>query len=184
MPPAEKQYLGFSFEQQLDGEDYAVNNVSRLRTAYLYLDLKHNSLNTNTVRQIWGAVVASLSKADKKLLTTNEEALLSFGTRFEELLVPAVKSTSTPARNYKKVAEHILLAGLTGILEGFDVVHKQRLTKQDKADVAILGAALERSLNSDKIDEARGIKQRERIVFDAVRAEAELAGTDEDTVPF
>jgi len=184
MPPAEKQYLGYSFEQQLDGEDYAVNNASRLRTAYLYLDLKHNSLNTNTVRQIWGAVVASLSKADKKLLTTNEDALLSFGTRFEELLVPAVKSTSTPARNYKKVAEHILLAGLTGILEGFDVVHKQRLTKQDKEDVAILGAALERSLKSDKIDEARGIKQREREVFAVVRAEAELALADDDSAPF
>ncbi len=63
-------------------------------------------------------------------------------------------------------------------------MHKQRLTKQDKEDVAILGAALERSLKSDKIDEARGIKQRERIVFDAVRAEAELAQADDDSAPF
>ena len=69
-------------------------------------------------------------------------------------------------------------------MEGFDVVHKQRLTKQDKEDVDILGAALERSLKSDKIDEARGIKQRERIVFDAVRAEAELAQADDDSAPF
>lgn len=195
MPPAEKQYLGFSFEATLDGEDYAVNTVSRLRTAYLYLDIKHNSLNSNTVRQIWGAVIGTLDKGTKKLLTTNEQALRAFGKRFEELLVPAAKSTSTPARNYKKVAEHILLANLVDVLQGFDVIHKQALTKQDREDVAILGAALERSLKSDKIDEARGVvvvepeqkavrRSAERVVFDQVRADAELAMADDEEAPF
>ena len=186
MPPAEKQYLGFSFELTLEGEDYNVNNVSKLRTAYLYLDIKHNSLNTNTVRQIWGAVIGAADKAAKKILTTNKDALVSFGKDFERLLVDAAKSTSTPARNYKKVTEHILLAGIYENLSGFEVVHKQALTKQDKEDVAILGAALERSLKSDKIDEARGVVRRtaERQVFDVVRADAELAANDEDSVPF
>ncbi len=50
--------------------------------------------------------------------------------------------------------------------------------------LTILGAALERSLKSDKIDEARGIKQREREVFAVVRAEAELALADDDSAPF
>lgn len=156
MPPAEKQYLGFSFDVQLDGEDYAVNNVSRLRTAYLYLDISHPTLPTNTIRQIWGATIGALDKAQKKVLTTNEVALRAFGREFERLLVDAAKSTSTPARNYKKVAEKIVLANVADALTGFEMVHKQRLTKKDKEDVAILGAALERSLQrGDDLYEAR-----------------------------
>jgi hypothetical protein len=156
MPPAEKQYLGYSFEVNLDGEDYAVNNVARLRTAYLHLGISHPTLNSNTVRQIWGATIGSLTKEQKKVLTTNEDALRSFGKRFEELLVVAAKETATPARNYKKVAESIVLKGVADSITGFDVVSKAKLSKRDKEDVAILGAALERSLESeDKVYDAR-----------------------------
>lgn len=177
MPPAEKQYLGYSFEATLDGDDYAVNNVTRLRTAYLHLDITHPSLNTNTVRQIWSAVVRSLDRGEKKVLTTNETALRAFGREFERLLVLAAKETTTPARNYKKVASLIVQKGVKDALTGFEVVTKQRLTKRDKEDVAILGKALEASLASDdKVYEARtGKSARQARIDAAIRAESESA---------
>ena len=194
MPPAEKQYLGYSFESTLDGDDYAVNNVSRLRTAYLHLDISHPTLNTNTIRQIWGAVVRSLDRGEKKVLTTNEAALRAFGREFERLLVLAAKETSTPARNYRKVAQAIVLKGVKEALVGFEVVSKARLTKRDKEDVAILGKALEASLaNDDKVYEARqqgrpqladGKAARQAKIDAAIQAEKESAVFNNPDVPF
>jgi len=173
MPPAERQYLSYTFDYQLEDTDYIVNNVSRLRTAYLFLNIKHPSLNTNTVRQIWSAVIGSLSTKQKKVLTSNPEALVAFGKDFERLLVPAAKQTTTPARNYKKVADAVVLAGLFGVIDNFEVPSKKQLTKQDKEDVAILGKALERSLKAgDKIAQARGY---EPIIFDKEAAAKELS---------
>ena len=183
MQPAEKQYLGFTFDVQLEGDDYAVTNISKLRTAYLYLDITHPTLNLNTVRQVWSATITGLNKDEKKVLTTNEQALRAFGSSFQQLLVPAAKETRTPARDYKKVAS-LVLPKLLVLLGDFKVVAKQHLTKKDKEDVAILGRALERSLNSDKIDEVRGVpklvrRSEERQVFDLVAADAELAANEE-----
>lgn len=183
MTQSEKQYLDYTFESTLEGNDYAVNSASRLRTAYLAYEISHPTLTTDTIRQIWGAFIRGLSAKQRKVLTKDAYALADLSKSFECELVHAAKSCRTPARDYKKVAG-ILLSTLTATVPETTQENHNDLTKQDKEDVAILGAALERSLKSeDKLFEAR---QRQAQIEAAIEKESKSvvfrSGTPDDEV--
>lgn len=178
MPPAEKQYLGYTFDVQLEGDDYIISNVNKLRTGYLHYDITHPTLNVNTIRQIWSAVITGLTSVEKKVLTTNKAAQQQFARDFQALLPAAAKSTSTPARNYKKVAGQ-LIGSLQATIAGFDVPSKKQLTKRDKEDVAILGAALERSLAKDD-----AVYAARKGLATQLQADLDNAVSTDDNVPF
>ena len=154
MTGSEKDYLGYTFDS-LGEADYKVDDLKRLRTAYLHYKISSSGGCTQeTTKKIWGSTIRNLSKDERAILVTNETALKVFVEKFQDVLVVSLRNVTNPARNYKPVAEKVLnesrpcLASFSKV-----VIQKTRLTKADKAGVKACGDALLASLEDDFVPE-------------------------------
>jgi hypothetical protein len=154
MTGSEKDFLGYTYDS-LGESDYKVDDGKRLRTAYLHYKISSSGGCTqDTTKKIWGSVIRTLNKDEKAILVTNEKALETFVSKFQDALVVSLRTESNPARNYKVVADKVIVES-RACLAGFSkvVVHKTRLTKADKAGVEACGKALIESLEADFVPE-------------------------------
>jgi len=150
MTGSEKDYLGYSYDS-LGEADYKVDDLKRLRTAYLHYKISSSGGCTQeTTKKIWTSVTRNLNKEEKAILTTNEDALKVFVETFQDALVVSLRNVTNPARNYKPVAEKVLNE-TRPVLSDFAkvVIHKVRLSKADKAGIKACGDALLASLEAD-----------------------------------
>jgi len=150
MTGSEKDFLGYTFDS-LGEADYKVDDLKRLRTAYLHYKISSSGGCTqDTTKKIWGSTIRSLTKDEKAILTTNEKALAKFVETFQDNLVVSLRNVTNPARNYKPVAEKVLNESRP-CLSNFAkvVVQKTRLSKADKAGIKACGDALLASLEAD-----------------------------------
>jgi hypothetical protein len=150
MTCSEKDYLGYTFDS-LGESDYKVDDLKRLRTAYLHYKISSGGCCTQeTTKKVWTSVIRSLNKDERAILVTNEQALVVFVYQFQDALVVSLRAETNPARNYKVVADKVLNASRS-VLADFSkvVVHKVRLSKADKAGIKACGDALLASLEAD-----------------------------------
>lgn len=150
MTGSEKDYLGYTFDN-LGESDYKVDDVKRLRTAYLHYKISSGGCCTQeTTKKVWASVTRNLNKDEKAILVTNQKALEVFVAKFQDVLTVSLRTETNPARNYKAVSDKVL-EGTRPVLSDFSkvVVQKTRLSKADKLGVKACGDALLASLEED-----------------------------------
>jgi hypothetical protein len=154
MTGSEKDFLGYTYES-LGEADYKVDDIKRLRTAYLHYKISSGGCCTQeTTKKVWASVTRNLTKDEKSILVTNTKALETFVETFQDALVVSLRNVTNPARNFKPVADKVLNESRP-CLANFQkvVIQKTRLTKADKAGVKACGDALIASLAEDFVPE-------------------------------